>query len=104
MSDNEQTGRRGDGVSESPLQDRSIRVATAEWVAANMDHEPHLFVSLTKEPNREDWFAIVLPALDYEIHGGTWDDPLWAWMTHPWFAALNLTADECAIYLQGEGE
>lgn len=51
--------------------------------------------TLTEAPTRELWFSLVLPELDFEIHGGTWDDPKWAWEKHPWFTSLGLTKEEC---------
>lgn len=79
-----------------------VRIAAAEWVATDAFDLPDSYVvSLTKDPNREDWFARILPDLDYEISGGTWDEPKWAWTQHPWFAALGLTDEECEAHLQG---
>lgn len=78
------------------------RVKAAEWVAWDaMDLPDAYVVSLTKDPNREDWFRRVLPDLDYEMQGGTWDEPLWAWTKHPWFEALGLTSEECESHLNG---
>lgn len=81
--------------------DYLTRVRSAEWVASNAaelsDAEKY---SLTSDPNRNDWFAHILRDLDFEIEGGTWEEPLWAWKKHPWFDALNLTEDECIKYLQ----
>jgi len=79
---------------EAPFAAREIRVKVAEWVATDDDLLESYRVSLTTDPNREDWFAKVLPDLDYEI-GGTWDEPIWAWTKHPWFEALGLTDEEC---------
>jgi hypothetical protein len=79
------------------------RIKAAEWVAADAGDFPDSYMaSLTSPPNRDDWFAKILPDLDYEIKGGTWEDPLWAWTKHPWFSALGLTEEECVTYLQGD--
>lgn len=54
--------------------------------------------TLTETPNRERFFEM-LPELDYEIEGGTFEEPLWAWMQHPWYKRLGLTEDECVSIL-----
>lgn len=71
------------------------------WV---MDDCPYLSeinkATLTEMPTRERFFEF-LPELDYEVKGGTLDEPLWAWMKHPWFEDLGLTVDECLAFFQG---
>lgn len=73
-----------------------------EWVLANVTEDalgPLERATLTEAPSRERWFEL-LPELDYEIKGGTQDDPRWGFEEHPWFAALGVTKDECEDYLQ----
>jgi hypothetical protein len=49
---------------------------------------------LTEEPTREKFFAM-LPDLDWEVKGGTADEPRWAYEEHPWYEALGITQEEC---------
>jgi len=46
------------------------------------------------------WFKSLLPAMDYEVKGGTWEEPRWAWREHSWFRLLGLTDEECITSLQ----
>jgi hypothetical protein len=76
--------------------------AAIEWLMAELseycigDLEK---ATLTEIPTKERFFEF-LPDMDYEIMGGTWENPLWAWMKHPWYKQLNLNKDECIKYLQ----
>lgn len=72
------------------------------WVLENVSEialGPTERYTLTEAPSRERFFEL-LPDLDYEIRGGTQEEPLWAWMEHPWFGALGLSVDECETFLQ----
>lgn len=69
-----------------------------EWVLANISEIGLGEVeraTLTQRPNQRVWFSVILPDLDYEIRGGTFEEPRWAWEEHPWFQALGLTRREC---------
>jgi len=77
--------------------------AEIDWVLKNSyDWEAIFVITLKEEPSKELWFSDILPNLDYEIEGGTWENPLWAWEKHPWFKTLNLTKDECEEWFQNE--
>jgi hypothetical protein len=74
----------------------AYRRECAEYVVRTMIGLSDVAVlTLSQEPSREVWFESMLRNLDYEISGGTEDEPRWAWQEHPWFAALGLTDDEC---------
>ncbi len=78
--------------------------AAVAWVLENTSDwglGPIERATLTEKPTRERFFEF-LPELDYEIKGGTWEDPFWAWMEHPWFGTLGLSRDECEDFLQQE--
>lgn len=73
------------------------------WVTRDLtgpDWYLHL-LTLTQAPDRALWFSRFLPDLDWEVEGGTWDEPRWAFQEHPWFDALGLTREECEDYLRG---
>lgn len=79
--------------------------AAVAWVARELtspDWNLHL-LTLTRPPDRDLWFSTFLADLDWEVHGGTWDEPRWAFMEHPWFEALGLTREECEDYLARGG-
>lgn len=68
-----------------------------------MENRPELDwidrATLTEDPTPER-FSDMLGELDYEIEGGTLEEPLWAWMKHPWYAVVGMTEDECIAILQ----
>ena len=57
-------------------------------------------VRLLEAELRRVFFA-ALPDMDYEVGGGTWDKPRWAWTGHPWLELLGITEDECIQFLRG---
>ena len=64
--------------------------AAVQWTIENcffLD-DPIAVATLTEPASKERFFEL-LPDLDYEVHGGTWEEPLWAWITHPWFKELK---------------
>ena len=78
-----------------------------DWVLDDLTEDglPLLHrVTLTKPANRDDWFDWMLAELDWEIQGGTWEQPLWAFTKHPWFAQLGVTVEECEDHLRGGGK
>lgn len=74
-----------------------------DWILKNEDLTEIGRITLKSEPDRTLWFRKILPDLDYEIAGGTWKNPKWAWEEHPWFTELRLSKEECETYLQSGG-
>lgn len=70
------------------------------WVVKNYFLDDVAKATLTELPSRERWFSLILPELDFEIPGDTWDDPKWAWEDHPWFSELGLTKEECEYWFE----
>lgn len=73
-----------------------------DWVLEDNNIDEIYQITLGEKPSKKLWFQCILPTLDFEIEGGTWENPKWAWELHPWFKALNLTREECEDWLQNE--
>lgn len=76
---------------------------TIQWVLKDLSEDglpPLHRIMLTQPPDRQTFFEKLLPELDYEIKGGTWEHPRWAFEEHPWFLALGLSKEECENYLR----
>jgi hypothetical protein len=86
-------------------QDAAALKAAIDWVLNNVSDLALGDIergTLTEPATRGRFFGW-LPELDYEVDGGTLDEPLWAWMTHPWFSTLGLTYEECEAVLTAGG-
>lgn len=75
---------------------------TIDWLSAEYQDAPETAIKSLKiqatgniHLMTDYWFNTMLGELDYEIVSGTWDNPLWAWRTHPWFEILKLTEEQC---------
>lgn len=69
------------------------------WASGQLDsYHPDLLrvqeVLTENEPTREMFFA-ALPDFDYEVKGGTAEEPRWAYEEHPWYEQLGITKQEC---------
>jgi hypothetical protein len=77
--------------------DRQQAIMT--WASGQLEsYHPDLLrvqeVLIEAHPTRAMFFA-ALPDWDYEVSGGTGDEPRWAYEVHPWFAQLGITKEEC---------